>query len=383
MAIRITRRNPRTGRTERPWRNRDGLFVLGDPAHGAQKHHDKFAVKVATLDEAAALVGRGFSLRMTDGETPPALISPDSLLVEEAADADPAPLFAETAPKPPFLKEDMMAELRRAFLVQANQIAHAGSLEFARVFIGFKTVNPLYPYCEDDPGRVDLTRFNATAYLDLAYDYAFQTGQHWRFGDVAAQDVREFVRGANLQASDGEQSPLADSDGLCRRAADAAFGRWNLESGRDLTVRELSLLAQMTEAAVRNSLSKERIAIDQGKIDGNTALVWLKQRRDFIPTRIDEGHKERWAAHARFVLDHRDFGEAFGLILKGYEKSAEEIAGKAGVSDGFIEGLKAGRPTADLEALRRVGEALELDAPHFVGLAVQESLRRVGSERTG
>ncbi len=78
MAISITRQNPRTGKIERPWRNRDGVFVLGDPAHGALKHHDKFAVKVAAIEEVAALVARGFSVRMTDGECPPSLISPDS-----------------------------------------------------------------------------------------------------------------------------------------------------------------------------------------------------------------------------------------------------------------------------------------------------------------
>ena len=71
MAIKITRQNPRTGQVERPWRNRDGLFVLSDPAHGAKKHHAKFAVKVGTIEEVDALLKRGFSVRMTDGESRP------------------------------------------------------------------------------------------------------------------------------------------------------------------------------------------------------------------------------------------------------------------------------------------------------------------------
>ena len=176
MAVRITRRNPRTGRIELPWRNRDGLFPLADPAHGARRHHDKFAVKVKTIEEVAALVGRGFPVRMTDGDTPPSLISPDSLTVETVDDASPASLWAETRPRPPFIKADMLAELKRVLLVQANQIAHAGSLDFAVAFMGFETGNPLYPYCKDDPGKVDLGRFNATGYLDQAYDFAFQVG---------------------------------------------------------------------------------------------------------------------------------------------------------------------------------------------------------------
>ena len=146
MAIRITRMNPRTGQVERPWRNRDHVFVLGDPAHGARKHHDRFAVKVATIEEVAAHIGRGFSVRMTDGESPPSLIAPDSLTVEPVDDSDPTPLWVNTAARPPFAKDEMMAELKRAMLVQANQIAHAGKLSFALAFMGFETINPVYPY---------------------------------------------------------------------------------------------------------------------------------------------------------------------------------------------------------------------------------------------
>ncbi len=375
MAISITRQNPRTGRIERPWKNRDGLFVLGDPAHGAQKHHDKFATKVATIEEVATLIGRGFSVRITDGESPPSLISPDSLTIEEVDDKDLPTLFAETAPKPPFSKDAMMAELRRAMLVQANQIAHAGDLSFAVAFMGFETADLSYPYCGDDPEKVNLRRFSASAYLDKAYDYAFQVGQYWRFGDDTAQDVSEFVRGANPQASSGDRSPLANPESLCRRAADAAFGRWNLMEGYNLSIRELALLGSMTEAAVRNSLSKERIAIEKGEVDHEIAAAWLKGRRDFIPSLTDEGHKERWKNGSRSLLEHYGFGDAFAQILRNYSITPEEIATKAKVSLAFVETLMAGIPKPDLDGLCLVGEALDLDAPHFAGVAVQAALR--------
>lgn len=376
MAIRITRVNPRTGHVERPWRNRDHLFVLGDPAHGAQKHHDKFAVKVPTIAEAAALVGRGFSIRMTDGEIPPSMISPEALTMEEIDDTDPVPLWTEMAPKPPFSKEDMMAELKVAMLVQANQIAHAGSTAYAAAFMGFEPADPLYPFCGEDPAKVDLDRFRATAFLDRAYDYAFQIGPHWLFGDDTAQNVDEFVRGANQQASNGERSPLANPDDLCRRAADMAFGRWILEQGHDLTVRELALLSQISEAAARNSLSKERIAIEKGRVDSTVALAWLQERRDFIPTRPEEEHKERWKATSRFLLERRSFESAFAQILRGYPMSANELARKAKVKSPFIQALVVGRPQPELDALLRVGEALDIDPPHFAGAAVQAALRQ-------
>ncbi|MCW3476278.1 hypothetical protein OL599_17020 [Rhodovastum sp. RN2-1] len=372
--VSITRRNPRTGHIERPWRNRDGLFVLGDPAHGAQKHHDKFAVKVGTLAEAAALVRRGFSLRMTDGESPPSLISPDSLTLEEVEGEDEAALWAETAPKPLFGKEEMFAELKRILLVYANQIAHAGSPQAALAFIGFDT-GSFFPYCDDDPEKVELHRFSATSYLDQAYDYAFQVGNHWKFDNDMATDVSEFLAGAPRQASDGMPSPITHPDGLCRHAAEMAFARWKLGDGQDLTVRELALLADMKEAAVRNSLSKERIALEDGKVDTATARQWLNGRRDFIPTRTEEAISQSWAVRSRFLLDHEPFAEAFGRILKGFDITAAELAARAEVGEEFVHELLEGRPRTDLQALERIGRALDLDAPHFVGAAVQAALR--------
>ncbi|WP_198374028.1 hypothetical protein [Neoroseomonas rubea] len=82
-SITITRRNPKTGRTETPLCER-GWFVLGDPAHGNQKHHKAFAVRVRTLEEVLDHVRRGFSVRMAEGSTRPSLISPKSLKIEVA-----------------------------------------------------------------------------------------------------------------------------------------------------------------------------------------------------------------------------------------------------------------------------------------------------------
>ena len=187
--------------------------------------------------------------------------------------------------------------------------------------------------------------------------------------------MAEFIRGANPQASNGDQSPLADPEGLCRRAADTAFGRWKLKKGFELTVRELALLGQMKETAVRNSLSKERIAIDNGTVAHEVAVSWLLQRRDFIPSKTEQGHKERWAAYSKTMLTHRDFPKAFAEIMDGFPMTAAELAIKAFVTPGFVAALAQGRPVPDLEALRRIGAALDLDEPHFVGAAIQASLQ--------
>lgn len=78
--IRIERISSRKGVVEAPVLTANG-YQLADPAHGTHKHHAEHATYVRTLDEAAALVERGFSLRMGAKGNPPSLIAPKSLRV--------------------------------------------------------------------------------------------------------------------------------------------------------------------------------------------------------------------------------------------------------------------------------------------------------------
>ena len=78
--IRIERVLSRSGVVEEPVVTAKG-YQLADPAHGKQKHHAEHATYVRTLDEAAALVSRGFSLRMGAKGKSPSLIAPKSLRI--------------------------------------------------------------------------------------------------------------------------------------------------------------------------------------------------------------------------------------------------------------------------------------------------------------
>jgi hypothetical protein len=75
------------------------------------------------------------------------------------------------------------------------------------------------------------------------------------------------------------------------------------------------------------------------------------------------------------LLNSKPFAEAFAQILRDYPMSEDVLSAKAQVSSEFIKKLLAGRPNIDAAALQRVGEALDLDAPHFAGAAVQAALR--------
>jgi len=78
--IRIERVSPREGLNEEPELTTRG-YRLGDPAHGSDKHHAEHAVYVKTLDEAAELINRGFSLWMSARGKRASLIAPQSLRV--------------------------------------------------------------------------------------------------------------------------------------------------------------------------------------------------------------------------------------------------------------------------------------------------------------
>ncbi|PWR02388.1 hypothetical protein DKT77_12705 [Meridianimarinicoccus roseus] len=77
---RIERVSPREDLVEEPELTAKG-YRLGDPAHGGVKHHSKHAVYVKTLDEAADLIERGFSLWMVAKGKRASLISPQSLRI--------------------------------------------------------------------------------------------------------------------------------------------------------------------------------------------------------------------------------------------------------------------------------------------------------------
>ncbi|WP_370209038.1 hypothetical protein [Pararhodobacter marinus] len=82
--IRIERVAPRDGLVEEPELTAKG-YRLGDPRHGAKKHHAVNSVYVRSLDEAAELIARGFSQWMGAKGKRPSLVSPASLRILRAA----------------------------------------------------------------------------------------------------------------------------------------------------------------------------------------------------------------------------------------------------------------------------------------------------------
>jgi hypothetical protein len=381
ISYRISRVNPKSGLVEQPYRDKDGQFVLADPVGGAQRHHAKFSVRVGTTADAVAYLEKGFPIRMTDGKSAPALVSAKSLTITpvEVDGEDESSLGAGASRHTLPTKDAVMEELKKLMCVQAGHIALAGSTEAAAAFIGFESESVGYPY-EIGAGewkKVDLSRFAIEWRILAAYDYAFQCGEYWHFDAGHAQDIRAFVGGIPPYDITGSGYEFMGQDGLCRRIADTAYARWKLIDGHDLTVRELSLLANITESATRTALSREGISAPDGTLSNDQALDWLRGRRGFIPTKsADTSVKDQTFFWSEFAF--RQFGLAAALtrlITEWLKTTPKDIGKKAEVSQDFMDALMAGYPLLDLDALQRVGAELGVDVPQFVGLAVQEALR--------
>lgn len=278
----ITRTNPKTGQIERPWRDDEGNYVLADPAAGPARHTREMAILTTEYDEAVRLVReKNHAIRMKGKGTPPSLISPASLTFQEVDAEIAASVMMPTAPLD---RADLHKDLATTLIAQAATIVHWAGPEAATAFIGFAPEDPFMPYDETSWRDVDLDRFPAKRLFDIAYDYAFQVGVPKRY---KAEEWTElsFLLDSYVTGYVAMHSPMADPTSVIRQVGDMAHGRWILDNEPMfmLSTRQLALLAQMEESAVRNALSKMGRSA-RGGIDTDTARAWLSGRRGFVPT---------------------------------------------------------------------------------------------------
>jgi hypothetical protein len=282
----------------------------------------------------------------------------------------------------PFTKDEMEAELREIYAAQASHIAHVGNNEAANIFLGFEwEFSPWEDTLDEVASKIDLTRFKATEYMSVAYDYAFQVGHFRAYDECVHMDVIGFDCGVPAYASCGIGPAYRHRpDSKCRHVVDMAMARWYLDGNEDvsaLSIRQLAVLAGMKEGAVRNSLSSEKIKTEgsPASVSMEIAREWLKKRKGFIPSIFEDCSKEQWQADARILLAG-DFVTAMENILARLQLKPEEAANKADVPLEYFVSLLGGKHGSDnISNLQRVAVALDLDAPQFVGRAIEVALR--------
>jgi len=295
---------------------------------------------------------------------------------------------------PRVAKDDMLNELRTIFLFEADHILMGAGPEAAKRFIGFEP--EFDEYCHLPPEKVDFSHFRIARSFDRGYDYAFQPSLLNALTEDEVQDLNVFMLGtprAGGISSGGETHAFMTPDGLCQRVADTVYSRWKLEWDRfsgshTFTTRELALLADMTEGAVRNALAdKSENGLQAIPGSKNPVLVehaeasrWLSGRRGFVSS-PDRPNADR------FLMEHLQgirSCEALGqLIARLLRKTSGAITDKASALLPDVDQWIAGSQTFNERNARALAEALGFEAPLFVGKAMEVILRRDLSHNGG
>ncbi|MGY3581406.1 hypothetical protein ACVIGB_000524 [Bradyrhizobium sp. USDA 4341] len=286
-----------------------------------------------------------------------------------------------------FAKEQMLDELRTIFLFEADHVLISSGPAKAEAFIGFPPGDK-DEYVHEAPSKVDLSLFaSITASFERAYEFAFNRSRLNTFGEHEVQDLQVFMEGTPRIggiSSAGEQHRFMTPDGYCRMVADAALARWKLEWAGDesatFTTRELALLANMSEGAVRMATSDKsegRLKTIPGSkpvaVEFAEAKRWLSGRRGFIPW------PER-AADDRFLtraIRDAETPKVYARLIHqaaGFEP-AEKLADKLGWSAADVQPWFDGTFAFDADRAGRIAKVLELDVPMFVGKALEVTLR--------
>ncbi|WP_424363939.1 hypothetical protein [Methylocystis parvus] len=247
------------------------------------------------------------------------------------------------------------------------------------------------------PKRVDLGRFQIAGSFEAAYDYAFRPSVLDGFGVEMILDLNTFMLGtprAGGQGGDGgETHEFMTADGKCQTVVDAMRARAKLELSDyrdDLTTRELALLANMSEGAVRNALSDKNEnglrAIPGSKpvkVAHEDALRWLSGRRGFVPSpeRLIEDHPLHEHIEALKTAD--GLGKTVRRLLWSAFGNPDQAPKQLGWSVEQVQAWCDGTYRFDGETAATLATALNIDVPMFVGKALEVALRRDLPKRKG
>lgn len=272
---------------------------------------------------------------------------------------------------------DLHRELAATLIVQAKHIVLVtDSPDRGDAFLG----------CDPEDARpevVDLSRFPIAAEIEALHAYAFAPTGDDLYDVNALHDMAHFLSSlpredwdGSVHGFPGQGSPSAMADVLeaasARAAIDGQEGTWT----DDLSIRQLALLADITEGAVRNALSQSGAAgltavpgAKPVRISLDEARRWLPGRRGFHPTPTgpsdDPIMNERLRAFDR-MEQLTDFISRHATRRLG---STEALGAEAGA---WLDG----NYTFETSVARDVAEAIGADAPTFVGKALELALRR-------
>ncbi|SLN77775.1 hypothetical protein [Oceanibacterium hippocampi] len=287
---------------------------------------------------------------------------------------------------PEFTKIEMQQELQTILLFEADHILLGRGEEAAEKFIGF-SCGADGEYLHMDPERVDLACFPIAGSFERGYDFAFTPSVLCGLGEHEVQDLIVFMLGtprAGGVSSGAELHRFMTPGGYCQTVADAVMARWKLEweeGGSDFTTRELALLANMTEGAVRNALAGKGAAsltaIPGSKpvaVAFDEARRWLSGRRGFRATPHRPGQDPVLRERLSGLTDAVELGRIVRALRS--ETQSDEPGTLSDWPAADVEAWFTGQYVFDQQKAAELAKALDLDIPLFVGKALELSLRR-------
>ena len=298
-----------------------------------------------------------------------------------------------------FTKDQLGTEIASILILQAYQSYLCSGREAAAwEFLGIVPKEPYESINEVDPARVDLDRFPIAASVFGCYDYAFHPTGDDRFDPSESSTVADFLAGMPREDFNGMLSafpnymgpPSLCADALTVADARSALDGWGEDITSDLSIRQVALLADMTEGAVRNALAQKGDAglkaIPKSKpvrIEVDEARRWLAGRRGFRPTPKEPSDdpilNERLRGFER-MAQLADFIERHAVRTHG---SPDALADGLGWPMDELARCGEGTFAFDPERAMALGTAIGADGPTFVGKALELSLRRDASTDDG
>jgi hypothetical protein len=183
----------------------------------------------------------------------------------------------------------LSGEFGRIVLVQASHVALVAGEDAAAAYAGFHCADGHLGYPTEPVERLELSRFPIWPTLKHALaEYRFPSLWH-PLSEAEIQDLQAFMHGVPQYDSQGNTCTFHAPDALCRTLADTALARHELEAKLDLTVRQVALLADMSEASVRNVIAAGELSCAvltprrRVRIPNRVARSWLKDRRGWRP----------------------------------------------------------------------------------------------------
>lgn len=299
----------------------------------------------------------------------------------------------------PYTWPQIEEQIKEAILCQASILEEFGPVRTRNLVADYLGIDPeeFSDKTVEDIRDVDISKHGIYFHARIAYDYAYQLNPvELHLAQSSWHSVDGLLQGFPETDAAGEPSPFCRlNDFPLRRMLETFFARFGLfEESLSIdympSIRELSLLANMTIPAVRTSLSKESFKLEKShgvtrgnqeesgfRLNTQDAKLWLSRRRGFIPQRTDTEGEQADRAIAQ-ILEDADllFPDALKRVIGLRKLEVDAIAAAAAIDKVWLVDLTEGKSVSpDLTALKAVARALSVPAPDFVAAGVRHLLR--------